>query len=480
MKKTFVRFIGVLLCLCVFLGSVSLAASVTSPKVSRQRFTRFLEEADKYDVLFFGTSHMRNSVFPIQLWTEQGICAYNCAVPAATIADSYWGMMNMLDYASPALVVVDCYRISYPEKSPSVLPSHCLFDAFPLSLTKFRAALDLGSNDVSHQRTLELIFPFSLYHSRWSELEAEDFSFRLDAGNGAIRAVNVAEVTSHEPFAQIEPMSLEDSMPGVSYLRRLLDECTQRGINVLLTYLPFPADLDSCREAAAVQSLAEEYGVNYINFLETDVINPITDYYDSFSHLNPSGGQRITSWLGEYISKNYVLPQRQNNPDYAFMEQRIEADKQELHEFLANQNYLSTYLMLLRNKNLSVVIHLPAGSALGQDSLGLALIENIPIGQRVSLLPQAADTGAEYLLVVDSIAGEVYEFVGRMPAVLSCSLGQLCFSDNILSLNGVEYSIQTETEESVLDCFVFDSASGAHLGIDHSFVPGEDGFVIAY
>ena len=481
MKKTFTRFIGVLLCLCVFLGSLSLAASVTSLKLSRQKFKPFLEEAEQYDVLFFGTSHMRDGIFPIQLWAEQGICGYNCAVPAATIADSYWGVMNMLDHSSPELVVVDCYQVGFPEKSPSDLPPHSIFDAFPFSLTKLRAALDLGLNEDSYQRAFELIFPFSLYHSRWSELEAEDFSPKLNVENGAFQAVNVSNVSPCEPPTTVEPLALDASMPGVAYLQRLIEECNQRDISVLLTYLPFPPDLDNRREAAAIQGLAEEYGVNYINFLEMDIVDPVTDYYDDFSHLNPSGGQRVTSWLGEYISKNYALPQRWDDPDYAFMERRLEESKQNRRALLAEQNYLSTYLMLLRDKDFSAVAHLPAGSPLGQDALVLALVENIPINQSVSLLRQAVESGEEYLLVVDSASDQVYEFVGAMPQELTCSLGCLRFENDRLYIDGTEYApAVTDSTATVLDCFVFDSASGQHLGIDRGFMPGVDGFVIAY
>ena len=480
MKKNVSRILGLVLCLCVFLGSLSLASLITSNKTSYYRFSPFIEHAENYDVLFFGTSHVNDGVFPLQLWEEYGICAYNCATPGSAMPSTYWGVMNALDYSAPKLIVVDCYNIGFPSKNSNIAAAHSLLDAFPLSFTKLRAAWDLGNDAGDYRQALELMFPFAQYHSRWSSLTENDFDPERNRENGATRAVNVVSVPLEELPSSLEPMALNDSMPGVAYLRRLLDTCAQRKIPVLLTYLPFPASLENRQEAAAIEALAKEYNLNYINFLEMQVINDATDHYDGFSHLNPSGGQRITAWLGDFISRNYSLPQRRDDPSYAFMEQHLEDARQYQRTVLAEQSYLSTYLMLLRNTNFSAVIHLPADSAAGLGDLELSLLENIPIGEKPTLLRQAAEAGAEYLLVVDSAAGEIYEFAGELPAGLSCSLGQFRFADGVLSLNDAQYTVPAEAEERVLDCFVFDSASGLHLGLDRSFLPGEGGFVVAY
>ena len=481
MKKHLFRILGIVLCLSVFLGSLSLFSFLTVHKKSAYYFKPFLQNAGQYDVLFLGNSHMGDGLFPLQLWSEYGVAAYNCSTPRRTIPVSYWNLVNALDYSSPKLVVFDCYNISYPDKIANLSTVHTNLDAFPLSFNKLRAAWDLGSDADGYSQVFDLIFPFSSFHSRWAELTADDFAPPLNVDNGALRAINVADVPPVEAPSAIEPMELDASLPGVVYLRKLIETCASRDISVLLTYLPFPASPEHYQEAAAVRDIAEEYGVNYLNFLETAVVDPATDYYDSFSHLNPSGGQRITAWLGNYIVQNYDLPRHTGDPAYAFLDQRLEESKQYRLRLVAEQSYLSTYLLLLRDEALSSVLHLPAGSALGQDAVGLALMENISIGEKPALLRQAAESGAECLLVVDSAAGQIYEFVGEMPEGLKCSFGSLRFENDRLYIDGAEYApAVTDSTATVLDCFVFDSASGAHLGIDRSFVPGVDGFVIAY
>ena len=79
---------------------------------------------------------------------------------------------------------------------------------------------------------------------------------------------------------------------GEAYLRRMIESCRKRGIDVLLTYLPFPASDLCMKEARRVYDIAEEYGIPYVNFLDEDeVISYEYDLHDNYSHLNVSGAR---------------------------------------------------------------------------------------------------------------------------------------------------------------------------------------------
>ena len=152
-----------------------------------------------------------------------------------------------------------------------------------------------------------------------------------------------------------------------------------------------------------------------------------------------------------------------------------------MRSLLADERYLAGYLALLHDASYTPVIHIPAGSPVYGSELSLKLVENIPLEGKPALLRQAAESGAEYLLVVDSAAGEIHEFVGEMPKELNGSLGSLSFEKGRLCLDGAEYApAASDSADTVLDCFVFDSASGLHLDIDRSFTLGDEGFVVAY
>ena len=46
-------------------------------KSAYQKNGDFMEQSEDLDVLFLGTSHVINGVFPMELWKEYGITSYN-------------------------------------------------------------------------------------------------------------------------------------------------------------------------------------------------------------------------------------------------------------------------------------------------------------------------------------------------------------------------------------------------------------------
>lgn len=479
MNKTLKRILNIVLLLVLLAAMLLPLTRLTARKESTVRFDAFFDHAGSYDVLFFGTSHVRDGVLPLELWETYGISAYNCASSGASLPTTYWAMKNALEQAQPELIVLDCCRIRYPEKCNDMSSLHDMMDPYPLTLTKVAAAMDLRDSQEQRGEMYELIFPFSVYHSRWDRLTTEDFSPQPNAANGATPKVNVAAPNDFSPSTR--KAVLDPALPGVVYLEKIIAECQSRGIQLLLTYLPYAAPPADVEEANAVAGLAEKYGLHYVNFLAEDLIDLDTDLFDSFSHLNPSGAQKVTAYLGEYISQHYSVSDRRGDSAYAWMDAALTNYRGYMRSLLADERYLAGYLALLHDASYTPVIHIPAGSPVYGSELSLKLVENLPLEGKPALLCQAAESGAEYLLMVDSAAGEIHEFVGEMPKELNCSLGSLRFEKGRLCLDGVEYAPAVTDETAiVLDCFVFDSSGGLHLGLDRSFLPGEDGFVIAY
>jgi hypothetical protein len=59
-------------------------------KASDFKYANFFEQDEDFDVLFFGTSHVINGIFPMELWNEYGIVSYNFGGHGNEIATSYW------------------------------------------------------------------------------------------------------------------------------------------------------------------------------------------------------------------------------------------------------------------------------------------------------------------------------------------------------------------------------------------------------
>lgn len=315
MKKKMSRLLGSVITIVLLICGIYYAGELTRLKSSSARdlsYESYFDYADDYDVLFFGTRHVMFGVCPLELWNDYGMVSYNWGSPTCTIPMCYWKLMNTLDYASPDLVVVDCFRAILTDKSDSAERMHEAFDAFDFSLTKYNAVNDLmdDSEKYTEQDRINILFKLSAYHSRWEELKEIDFGNSFVDSKGGEVMTNV--VVPREISTTSEKMEITPEMEGVNYLRKIIEACQKKGISVLLTYLPYQVSEGWKKESNMIQDIADEYGINYINFTDLNVVNYATDFADG-SHMNISGDKKVTKYLGQYIMDNYEITDRRND-----------------------------------------------------------------------------------------------------------------------------------------------------------------------
>lgn len=325
----------------------------------------FFEQEEDYDVLLFGTSHMGFGVYPMELWNDYGIVSYNLAGHGNPMATTYWTMVNAFDYKIPKLVVIDCYMLSCEFKTNTSTSSiHLSFDAFPLSRNKTVGICDLLDDAAAESREglqdprtrSEMLWDYTIYHSRWNDLGENDFKPAYSVEKGVERYAQIM------PLEKMEPLSaeklLEKETVSILYLRKMIETCQERGIDVLLTYLPTTADELNWQEANSVYDIAGQYGVDYINFLKEDVVNYATDYCDTNSHLNVSGARKMTTYLGQYIMEHYDIPDQRENTAYAGWHTDYQNYQNKLLNELRGLESLDNYLMMLSNENYMAVIEI--------------------------------------------------------------------------------------------------------------------------
>lgn len=340
-NKTIKRIISVIAVIAILAVMIRTVSPVFARKLSERKYTDFIEQKADFDVLFFGSSHVINGVYPMELWKKFGIVSYNFGGHSLRVPTEYWVMRNALQYTKPRLVVMDCWEIETNEKYEKPKHVHTMFDTFPLTKLKLEAVRDLFPNDKLGQ--LEIIWPYSTYHARWNDLEREDFEYDNLPNKGAQDRINIEKGAD---MPQVAPDDMfEGETLGTEYLCRTIEYCQENGIDILLTYLPLPATEDQQRGAHRAREIAEQYGVDYINFLDMDVIDPEIDYCDE-EHVNPAGAIKLTDYLGQYIQDNYDIEDRRDDPDYSSWNEdyRTYAEYKK-GNFLEEEN-LGVYLML--------------------------------------------------------------------------------------------------------------------------------------
>lgn len=371
---------------CALLAAVVFAASRTlERKASRIKYEPFFERAGEYDVLFVGDSHMINGVYPMELWRDYGVAAYNLACVGNTLPVSYWTLMSALEEAQPELVVIGVNDVEYLHKlTGSSGDAHTALDALPFTRTKIRAIEDLmddpyvTDDDGTPYTELKWEYYFTLgkYHERWSEFGKGDFDYQTNRQKGAEMAVGVTAPRDYDIID--ENMAAEENGWGYAYLRMMIEACQERGIEVMLVHLPYPSTQEDQMAANAVWYISEEYGVDYVDFVSLDqVVDYHADCFDSYSHLNPSGARKVTDYIGRYITEHYGIPDRREDAAYAHWDADYDDYMTYKLERMETETELKNVLALLHDRSFGARIYVSPGSPAYGDGQIMRLMQNI-------------------------------------------------------------------------------------------------------
>ena len=410
---------------------------LTQKKDSYAKHAEFFEQSAPYDVFFVGSSRPMNGIFPMELWEDTGIVSYNWAQAGHPPPAYYWVMRLALDDQQPKLMVIDCYGMHFDAKTTGVFGlMHISMDSFPMSLNKLRAVRDMlddpsmteEQNEGERRSAFNLLWTFPVFHSRWSQLTAEDFRPVKNYTRGAI-ANNDLFVGAFTPDDS-EKGAVFDTV-GVQYLRRAIEECQSRGIEVLVTFLPLFADARQQAAAEYAGKIAAEYGADYLNFFDLDLVDYTVDFADSAGHLNAAGARKVTEYLGRYIKEHYDIPDHRGEAAYDNWERDHAVYTGQKNQTLREQEDLYRYLMLLERDAVDAALFVEE-PALFRDPVAAALLRGLGV-----------DTGsltADTALILIRDGGARAAVLDALPAAgetLETAAGTLTGGE-CLTLDGME------------------------------------------
>lgn len=371
-------------------------SDVTERKESREKFAQFYDAEENIDVLFVGSSHVLNGIFPMELWNEYGIVSYNMAGHGNRMILNYWVLMNALEHTSPKLVVLDAYMLSLEDKLSGLEQLHISADSIPYSQTKVDMINDLVEEE---DRKSDFLWKFSTYHNRWNELTESDFTCISTPEKGAESRIDVA-VPVEMVYFEADYKTPEEDGLGVEYACKIIEECQERGIEILITYLPFPENTGWQGESNRMAEIAKEYNVDFLDYYTLlEQVNLDTDYYDQDSHMNPSGARKVTSYIGNYIMQNYSVEDQRENEVYSSWHEDYEIYTEFKKDNIQKEKELKNYLMLLSDKNFSYGVYFKPWSNLGAHPVLVQLLSGIGIDYTQS-------PNEDHFLLVDNGTGE--------------------------------------------------------------------------
>ncbi len=324
-SKVFRRVVSVLVLLALVSGcTVFLGQMFQMERGARTR--SFFTQDTEYDVLFYGSSHVTNGIYPMYLWESMGIPSYNLSGHGCRPSMAYWLLKMTLPYHKPKAAVLDVL-FSWEENSElTVSLAHNILDPFPASITKTQAILDLYAGEAQRG---ELLFPLDVYHNRWKELDSAMVQALGEpvmplTEKGAESRVTVEPCRESYLLAEHQEQ-VEDFTREMGYVVKFIELCQENGIVPVITYLPCKTSRWSQMCCNRTMAIARDMGALTLDLEYENPLNDLTDWADGPDHVNPAGALKLTAAVGSFLREQLSLPDRRQEAAYGDWQQDLES-----------------------------------------------------------------------------------------------------------------------------------------------------------
>ena len=336
MKKTILACIAIILCTVLLLGLLQMLLMPKYMSASREGalIAEYYGESGDHDVLFVGDCEVYESFTPATLWEEYGITSYIRGSAQQLIWQSYYLLEEMLERETPKAVVYNVYAMKYGKPQDEAY-NRMTLDGMRASPSKLGA---INASMTEEEDLLSYVFPILRFHSRWSQLSGEDFTYLFSRDRVSHNGYMMQTAIEPKPEEQRKPTVLVDyTIPEIcfDYLDRMRTLCDEKGVELILIKAPTNTFkyywYDEWEEQ--IDAYAEEHGVKYYNFIplaEEIGIDWSTDTYDKGYHLNVWGAEKLTSYFGEILRKDHGMESRHSEVETANLwEEKLLAYKAE-------------------------------------------------------------------------------------------------------------------------------------------------------
>jgi len=314
-----VSVIKKLLVLVLVIASLMLVQRLVVPKyvtgiVEGSLIETYYAESSGHDVIFVGDCEVYECFSPVTLWNEYGITSFIRGSAQQLIWQSYYLMEETLAYEKPEVFIFNVLAMKYNEPQKEAY-NRLTLDGMRLSATKIKA---IRASMMPDEQLMDYIFPILRYHSRWSELSRDDFRYLFGKKplfhNGYYMRVDVRPVTTIPVGKKLPDYRFGET--AYEYLDKMVALCKDNDIELMLIKAPtiYPYWYDEWDEQMA--DYAQQHDLVYLNFLDRLAETGIdfqTDTYDTGLHMNLSGAEKLSRYIGPILRKQYNLQDRRED-----------------------------------------------------------------------------------------------------------------------------------------------------------------------
>lgn len=317
-KKICLRNVSIFM--AVIIVALYLLQKILMPKyvdnvVEGNLIKEYYKEGNKeFDVVFIGDCEVYENFSPVTLWEKYGINSYIRGSAEQYIWQSYYLLEDTLKYYKPQVVVFNIQSLQFNE-SDSEAYNRMTLDGMKWSISKINS---IKASMKDNEHFIDYVFPILRYHSRWNELSVNDFKYMFRqpdniAHNGYYMRVDTKPAVNVPKGRMLTDYNFGDN--AWKYLDKMRTLCEKNDITLLLIKAPslYPYWYEEYEQQ--VLDYANKYNLPYINFLKlTDKIgiDYSTDTYDAGLHMNLSGAEKLSDYIGNLLSDYWKVPNRKD------------------------------------------------------------------------------------------------------------------------------------------------------------------------
>lgn len=300
------------------------------------------EEVKDHDIIFIGDCEVYESFSPITLWEYYGITSYIRGSAQQLIWQSYYLLEETLKYETPDIAVFNVLSMKYDEPQNEAY-NRMTLDGMKMSSSKIDS---IRASMMEEESMIDYLVPLFRYHSRWSELEEDDFKYMFNKDqlfhNGYYMRADIRPVTSIPKAKRLADYEFGEN--SYYYLDLMVELCKENGIDFVLIKVPslYPHWYDEWDQQMI--EYAEKHDLLYINYL--DLVDEVgidfdLDTYDAGLHLNVYGAEKLSNHFGRIMVENFKLEDRRADEELSkiwdekieFYNSMKERQLQDLEEF---------------------------------------------------------------------------------------------------------------------------------------------------
>lgn len=287
------------------------------------------------DFIEVGSSNVYRYFSPMEGWEKYGISGYAYGVASTEAPDVIWLVKDVLKRQKPKVLALEarCF-VSTKNLGQLGVPTYRVLKNYRNPFKRWEIIRHYcKTNDLKFKKDdLKYYLPLILEHENyWTML-------RPDNWKRAVRGTPYVREPGEGPFMGYAFHNAVVPQPNIPYnteivkpirqgeekaLREILDYCESIGQEVMIVSSPFVYTDEEAGELNYIGSIADEYGIPFLNANKDNVeigINWSTDLYNR-DHTNAQGALKYSNYVFDFVHEHYDFEDHRGDQKYQFLEE---------------------------------------------------------------------------------------------------------------------------------------------------------------